>query len=71
MKLPCVQAISKILDTKYFRRIYSNSEVVCLWQEGISGLQKLKLSGFAEIKKYISVGCVHTCRKSVCISRYS
>lgn len=28
MKLPCVQAISKILDTKYFRRIYSNSEVV-------------------------------------------
>lgn len=24
----CVQAISKILDTKYFRRIYCNSEVV-------------------------------------------
>lgn len=71
MKLPRVQAISKILDTKYCRRIYSNTEVVCLWEEGISGLQKLQLLGLAEIKKYISVRCVHTCRKSVCISRYS
>lgn len=70
MKLPSVQAISTILDTKYFR-ISSVSEVFCLWQEGISGLQKLKLLGFEEIKKYISVGHVHTCRKPVCISRYS
>lgn len=59
MKLPSVQAISTILDTKYFR-ISSISEVFCLWQEGISGLQKLKLLGFEEIKKmHLCWTCSH------------
>lgn len=60
MKLPRMQAISEILDTKYFRRAYSNRGVVCLWQEGISGLLKLKLLVFAEIKKNTSLLNVFT-----------
>lgn len=64
MKLLCVQAVYKILDTKYFRRIYCNSEVVLA--KGYIRSTELEPTRFAEIKKYIPIGCVHTCRK-VCL----